>query len=741
MNQKINLRITRLHEASIYLLTLLSFATIATGTGSINASPILIAFPLLAVLSWFTHKRKTFSRSHAWLWNIIVLGALAFSAFEIIASPTADVIRTGIRFILILLLIKLFSRHAPRDDLQIYALTILAMAAATAVNLGLSYGILFGAYVLVGTFSIALFHLRSEIDQMPPTLNSTRMPFDRTYILVLTTISLAIFASSLTIFLTFPRVGLGFFTIQMRDPVQTTGFSEQVELGSHGVLRSNPAVVMRVEFPDGAPASFSGWRWRTMTFDTYDGRQWSRQIPLDNDETPLRARHGTFNLAKHYPQTLRMAGQQEAGLNMQIYLEPLGTNLLPVLWPTSSIHLDMADHAVAWSPRAGSLTVDSYGDLRHTFKSQIGITYQLTTYPKPSTPKLLEAPGITQPADNPSSDTLTTITSDDLARYLQLPDISPAIQQLANQITANATTPYAKADAIKQYFAQNFSYTTDLPAVDPDAPLNSFLFEARAGHCEYFATATVVLLRAANVPARLVNGFLGGAWNDVGNYLTVRQGDAHSWVEIFIPQFGWVPIDPTPASGESLFTQRPAASRWFSDTYDTLRMQWMKWIIEYNLETQIALVRSASARFSSAGRMRAPDAQNPQTTRPTTSITTLFPYLLATALGALLLYAALRFRRQRRQKNAHADLNKLFHKLEKIAARHNGTRRPRHHGPAQFISEFTAAVAPSHPQTTRDLNFFKDRYLAARFGNAPLTEAERRALQKALRRIQKNLKN
>ncbi len=724
MSLKTNRHITNLHEVSIYLLISLAFGTIATGSAAGASMALLIAFPVLAAISWFTHKFDIFTRSHAWLWNAIVLGFLAFSAFEIITIPGADVIRIGIRFILILILVKLFSRHAPRDDLQLYALSILAMAAATAVNLGLSYGIFFGAYVLVGTFSIALFHLRQEIDQMPPTLDSSRMPFVRGYILVLTAISFAIFVSSLAIFLVFPRVGLGFFTIQIRDPVQTTGFSEQVKLGSHGILRSDPTVVLRAEFPDAVPTNFSSWRWRTMTFDTYDGQQWKRSINLQNDESSLRSEDGTFNLAKLHPQSLRMAGQTDVGLNMQIYLEPLGTNLMPVLWPASSIHLTLAENAISWSPKSGSLTADSYGDIRHTFKSQIGITYGLTTYPPPSLQKLLSA---TAPDDSQEY-------PDDFSRYLQLPEISTATKSLAKKITANASTPYAKAVAIEQYFAQNFTYTTDLPVVDPNDPLHSFLFDAQAGHCEYFATATVILLRAAGIPARLVNGFLGGTWNDVGGYLTVRQGNAHSWAEVFTPEFGWVPIDATPAS-ESVFSQRAPASKWFDDSYDAIRMQWMKWIIEYNFESQIELVRSASSRFSNTGRMQ-PDAPQRQNSTKSPALNfALTPYLIGIALSILLGFLAFKLYQFFRNKRSIADLNKLFQKLESIAARHNIKRAP-HTGPAEFIDR----IATKHPESARDLRFFKDRYLAARFGNTPLTSTELRILKKTLRRIQKIIK-
>ena len=81
-------------------------------------------------------------------------------------------------------------------------------------------------------------------------------------------------------------------------------------------------------------------------------------------------------------------------------------------------------------------------------------------------------------------------------------------------------------------------------------PVSDFLFESKAGHCEFFASAMVLLLRSVNMPARYVNGFRSGEWNDIGQYYLVRHKDAHSWVEAFFYPIGWYPFDPTPQGFE-----------------------------------------------------------------------------------------------------------------------------------------------------------------------------------------------
>lgn len=172
--------------------------------------------------------------------------------------------------------------------------------------------------------------------------------------------------------------------------------------------------------------------------------------------------------------------------------------------------------------------------------------------------------------------------------YLQLPaEIDPRIRELALQVTANAPTPYDKAVAIEAYLKTQFAYTLD-PGITSADPLAEFLFERRAGFCEYFASAMAVMLRTLDIPSRYVTGFLPGEYNDVGEDYIVRASDAHSWVEVFFPGYGWIPFDPTPAS--------TAASRGLFGRiglyWDWLELMWVDWVVNYNASQQMALGRN-----------------------------------------------------------------------------------------------------------------------------------------------------
>lgn len=131
-------------------------------------------------------------------------------------------------------------------------------------------------------------------------------------------------------------------------------------------------------------------------------------------------------------------------------------------------------------------------------------------------------------------------------RYLDLPaDLPSRVTDLALQLTASALTPYDRVKAIEQYL-RDIPYTLDVPFPPQDKDLvDYFLFELRKGYCDYYASAMVVLSRAAGVPARFVIGYANGIYDLKTGRFMVSEADAHSWVEVYFPGAGWVPFEPT----------------------------------------------------------------------------------------------------------------------------------------------------------------------------------------------------
>jgi hypothetical protein len=179
--------------------------------------------------------------------------------------------------------------------------------------------------------------------------------------------------------------------------------------------------------------------------------------------------------------------------------------------------------------------------------------------------------------------------------YLLLPaSTDTRILELARDL-GRGTTDVDRAHAIELWLQTRLSYTTDLPAERSADPLAQFLFERRKGHCEYFASAMAVMLRAIHIPARVVTGFQSGTYNPMTGWQVIRASDAHSWVEAWIPDTGWTTFDPTPPDMRG---SQGASAVWsklmlYVDALDTM---WRDWVVNYNLESQVDLVSRIERR-------------------------------------------------------------------------------------------------------------------------------------------------
>lgn len=764
-------RLRSLHDIFLNLTLLLAFFAVVTG--SALAPWLIIGFPLsLAGAHLFYRAGRAHISQNRW-WNALILTVLAASIVEYFTSPFANPMVIGVRFVLILITIKAFSRQGPRDEFQLYALSFLTLAAATTFNEDLAFGLVFGLYVLSGTFGLALFHLKTEAERHDSLRGLRTSPFDAYYFSALASISALIFASSLLIFFVFPRVGLGLFVEQSRESLAVAGFSQDISVGDHGTIRDNPAVVMRVEFVEERPQNFAAFRWRTMTFDHYENGGWSRTSQKEIPAPYSRSR--SYDLDRLYRQELLVLLDDEPLYRAQIYLEPLGTNVLPTLWPARNIQLGTGNESHLFRLRSGAVTFDRYGDLRHTIGAETGMTYQIEVAAPPPEAALHRTEGRELPEQA-------------TRRYTQLPDMDPRVQILAEQITAGAQSNLERAQAIGDYFFREFQYTLELPEVAGE-PVEAFLFETQRGHCEYFATAAAVMLRSVGVPTRIVNGFLGGTWNEVGDYLTVRQGDAHAWVEVYVPDLGWIPFDPTPPI-TSAFEGRSGLWQIFTDVHDALRQAWLKWILEYDLEAQFGLFRDAYRALAPAGIGKSDDgkAQNNQEDddKP---LLTLRQTLFIGGWLTLLITTGLRSRRQGlpqrftaylalfssiaagalwvgwfqgwtliwtgsgaasvalagllpplfltpRQDLAISFAQKIFQSIESTAARAGVTRHPAE-GPGDFLIRLESLL-PAEEQSP--IRAFRAQYLAIRFGGRPFGPHRRRGLQRLARRVCKSLR-
>ncbi|HQK76916.1 MAG TPA: transglutaminase domain-containing protein, partial [Candidatus Hydrogenedentes bacterium] len=276
------------------------------------------------------------------------------------------------------------------------------------------------------------------------------------------------------------------------------------------------------------------------------------------------------------------------------------------------------------------------------------------------------------------------------------------------------------------YLNENLRYSLELGRQTDLDPLDEFLFERKTGNCEYFAAAMAVLLRAAGVPARVVNGFQRGEWNDVGRYFAVRQRDAHSWVEVYFPGAGWLTFDPSPRA--AFDAQAFSVSGRISQYFDALRMRWSRYVVDYNVGDQ-ALVAMELRRQSAAFRGRLSLLWETWTPKIRRSLRTTWRNhgSAALAVGALAVALLIVCRRTRPGDLAAAWLLRVrlrrtpvvfYDRMLRLLAR-RGYPRPPQSTAREFLERLEAEPeirAPAAELTTL--------YEQVRFGGQPLTPAE-----------------
>lgn len=598
------MRFSAIHKLSSYLVVLSAFGSIAL-SGELGPAAILLG--LLGIgSSWFWEPPLV--RPARWIlpWNIAAIVALAWTVVLVLGGD--PVVVAFARFLVFLAVAKLFSRATSRDYLWVYVLSFMLLVAGAALNGNLSYGVCFLAFGVSTTWALTLLHLRREMEEnflikhsddassekveVERILGSRRI-VGRSFLLGTSLLSLGVCLGAAVFFIFFPRVGLGLLVSQQRAGITMAGFHDGVELGGHGRIRDDATVVLRVFISDpryrgaAAPALY----FRGVAFDRYQGGKWSRSGHAHPTHRSLRdtgALRVYLGATERDVDAGRTADRRPDSLRQEILLEPIDTEVL--FGATRPLVYEVPQRLLSPATAANARWVND--EVRHWHPG--GLHYVVWSDVGAPSPARLGAAADADPVA--------------MAPYLQLPDELPArVRELAARITDGARGPYEKTLRVQRFLRENYAYTLEMDTDDEREPLDHFLFDRRKGHCEYFSTAMAVLLRAAGVPTRNVNGFAGGEWNDYGGYLAVRSGDAHSWVEVWFAGAGWVKFEATPGGGggggrRSSDSLRDHARR----ILDALRLKWLQWVIDYDLQSQLTFMRRAGDWLGFGSGWRAP---------------------------------------------------------------------------------------------------------------------------------------
>jgi transglutaminase-like putative cysteine protease len=575
-------RLVVAQRRAAYLAAGAAFASVLS-SGEVPAR-LAAAIAAAFVLSYFVGER-TAGRAVA-AWNVGLIGSLGYIGVNV-ATGRADLVLAASVFIMLVALHRLFNRSSVRDYAFVHLASLLMLAGGAALSSELAFGLSFVVFALAASWSLTLTLLRGEAEAWGAERKgpAARVLEDERFVSArmlawLGGAAAAALVMSALVFAAFPRVSFSVLSRAARGG-QRTGFSDQVELGGIGRLKTDPQVALRVRMKRGAPlGSELDLYWRGVTFDRYDGRAWANSLvaPVPADTTADGwARLGDPRGAND---EWEIVPAQEAVSGPLFFTGAPATLRLVV--PEG----DASKPTVYREPK---------GDLSYAGLKSGRVRYELTTRREPVAPSL-RGLGRDYPPEV-------------LARYLQRPALDPRVAALAASLTA-ALDPADAVVAVERHLKQ-MAYTMELLADGPD-PLARFLFDVRAGHCEYFATAMAMLLREAGIPARLVSGYYGGRLVERGAYYAVREGDAHAWVEVYFPGRGWVTFDPTPpqARGAMIGGLYDDLQLWV----DGLRTAWRETIIDYDLEMQVRgaqgalrLLREAGDRFSASSRQSTGD--------------------------------------------------------------------------------------------------------------------------------------
>lgn len=561
----------RFYLLSSYALVVTAFyAFIATR----QLDPVtIVLFGGVLVTAWLIDREKikwSLSRRAA-NWVILFYTPIAVLEWKFLAFSHARVI---VHFVLFASALKLLRRKTSRDWLWLYVVSFCQVIMAAGMIVGPKFLVLLVVYLFTAILTLIGFEIRrsqmayagAAIARMQPRpveiefrrrLAASRWrpvkPRWRSLVFFSIMVLAVVFALAIPIFLTMPRLNRGASRNGILATESLSGFSDSVRLGEVAQVKLNPEVVMRVRvrFPRGMPPR--ALRWRGVTLDYYDGRNW---IESGTRTLAMRKTENAFAIDRRL---------SEFGVTEQrFFLEPLNINTI------------FAAHRPIFVVGLGILSRDQGDGLWTEPHPNHKLDYRVySDTHHPSVEELMADNSRVYPAEIKQ-------------RYWQLPlNHDQRINQLVAEVTRGARTQYEAAARIEEYLRTTFGYTLNLRRVEEGDPVADFLFNVREGHCEYFASAMVLMLRTRRIPARLVNGFQMGEYNESADFYTVRQSDAHSWVEVYFPNEGWVAFDPTPSAGLSVY-----GSGWLATLRrysEALEMFWLEQVVGFDTAKQISM--------------------------------------------------------------------------------------------------------------------------------------------------------
>lgn len=483
-----------------------------------------------------------------WIFTVIILLGLKGNAFAvkyhkaiyysclIVASyillkslsPKAPInIVLLLEFSLLILILQLMTMNNIRSTLAGLTLMFMIILGIAAMNVNFAFPAIFLPFLILAamTLSFLRYNTISSVKNTENKLSLSSRGLKGTILLIIVFILLWV-----PFFYLIPRTTSYGIASELANS-RSRGYSgATMDLNGSGFLEDNQTVVMRIKPNEEKTVSTSILRRlrqkliRGGAFSEYEDGEWKKtrrglfvrdlqkstgELVLDHNFTDFKNLH-----------------------SFEVILE--GSETPTVFIPDQTKIVNFRSNFIG-SELDGSMF---FADNRHSSNRKYLISM------------LIEPPEI---VDSNVDELADIIYERRLFPYLSLNGSTDRIMQISNNIAKKSSPSISdRTDAVMKFLKNGYTYSlTQSERPNGIDPVEYFLFEEKSGTCQHFATAMVFLLRGMGIPSRVVNGYLMGDWNDIGGFFTVRQSHAHAWVEVYYPNMGWVPYDPTPSDTEN----------------------------------------------------------------------------------------------------------------------------------------------------------------------------------------------
>lgn len=566
------------YRASFYVM--LFFATLVLSIDATDQNRLAMLYPVAVAVAgaaaFFTVDRHPQLGLSVHTTNLLALASIGALFFEYWYDVNLFLLALG-HFLVYLQLVLTFRSKTTRGDWELFLIGLVQVLLGCVMSQSDVVGMALFAWAICSLWVLALFNLDREVERARPAPGTSLTPatdpaspypslIDAPFVMASARVALMTLSLGGAIFLVMPRQNAA-GSAARADVLSKhlTGFDDEVQLGQLGEILENESVVMTIElsdYPGGQRITSREERlWRGVAMARYERGRWKKMMWRASQFRPDPPRG---------PSRFPLIRQQ---IKIEPTDNPILFGLRPILWADSSNRRLPPE----FNPSDGSI---HRGDAR-----PISIEYVVISSQDPDQ--------IQRGEQFPGAQTFEDLLSIPADLKKQLLPI--AERQLVGVDRADRG---AVAERLRSYLQDSgqFAYTLQMDVVDPSIdPVADFLLNRKEGHCEYFASALTLLLRSVDIPARLVNGFKGGDWNDLAGVVSVREKHAHTWCELLMADRPahdrepprWRTLDPTPAiERDRSLAQVGGAFGGLRQVTDFVRYIWTFYVVGFNSERQ-----------------------------------------------------------------------------------------------------------------------------------------------------------